>query len=316
MPVINITSRNPQDFQFKWTAVRTIYALTFIVLEAIQLGLIVFRAFPIDKMTLGYIEIVMFHVFSWSQSVVLFHLATKWRRVMLFWRKKEEIFMQASYEDAGTKMTLKIWIISALTFVMFLGKVWLLLGLKNHLQYFTFSGTHNLHNSESTRQQVSIGKLQCNVQEFLREFFATCKTASDQIHSLSSLWAAAVRGDFSSIGLLYKIFNIPSFSSGFKSRLCLLGTSQTSSLLWLALDWARGFSSSIRELNKMSISIMVKLFGRKFEFILLRFVIWCNTLMDIYPHWFYCRSRTACSWFVSAFLKVWRNFRSFCQFFS
>lgn len=136
LPVIGVLDRDVRNISFKWTAVRTIYALCFILVGAFEVSLMIFKGFSkgFDIVVAGEVnrwldvfgfnqdsfvaELIMFYFDCVAQTCLFLHLATKWKEIMSFWLKMEKPFLSQPYTLKGMSLSRKIRLIG-LVFVAF-----------------------------------------------------------------------------------------------------------------------------------------------------------------------------------------------------
>ena len=96
LPVNGILSNDEDNLRFHWKSIRTIYSIIFLILGSIESCLAI-RRLVVIGFSIGYAEAILFYILSMVRSLMIFRLAMKWKSIMLYWRKRENVFLKKPY---------------------------------------------------------------------------------------------------------------------------------------------------------------------------------------------------------------------------
>lgn len=141
MLVYNISSASPYDLGFKWSSLRTIYSIVFLIfvflyiccdihyfmlngmsLNLSGINLLIFNWKGIKEHKLFLISgSIIFHVVCFASTIILFWLAINWRKVMVYWTTHEQVFLNLPYQTTNRTLSFRLNVITGLMLLMTFG---------------------------------------------------------------------------------------------------------------------------------------------------------------------------------------------------
>uniref|UniRef100_A0A336M476 Gustatory receptor n=1 Tax=Culicoides sonorensis TaxID=179676 RepID=A0A336M476_CULSO len=116
-PVSGIMSHSPESLKYNRRSLVNI-ANTIIIFVGLVDTVLTIRLVIRNEMTLSSITAFAFFFVTVIGTLLLRNLAQKWPKLMLYWYKKEEIFLGYPYRTPKTSPTLIITVISVIIFLM------------------------------------------------------------------------------------------------------------------------------------------------------------------------------------------------------
>lgn len=98
LPITGIMSKDENGLEFRWTSIRAIYALFFLICGAIDSGSGVRRLLR-HGFNIGFAEALLFFIMGIVKAAIIFRIAIHWKRIMLKWKKNEEPFLNYPYNQ-------------------------------------------------------------------------------------------------------------------------------------------------------------------------------------------------------------------------
>lgn len=124
LPVNGVLSKKENDLQFRWTSIKAIYAVIFLILGSAETSLATRRLYVIG-FSIGYGEAYLFYLFSMVRAFMVFRLAIKWKCIMIYWREKEDVFLNYPYETQKWSLKFRLTVFfSAMTSCVFGEEFW------------------------------------------------------------------------------------------------------------------------------------------------------------------------------------------------
>lgn len=134
IPVSGILGGSVKDIDFNYKHIRALYSMSFLCFGTLEtifaLTRIVQNGFKIEYAGLlsnifitniiswmefpVFLEGLIFFIMCMVRAYYLFHLATQWRKVMIFWYNKEYVFLSHPYRSKGLGISLKLKLLFAI----------------------------------------------------------------------------------------------------------------------------------------------------------------------------------------------------------
>lgn len=120
LPANGVCSKDISNISFRWTSLKTVYSLLFLICGWIEcllsLRLLVTRGISISQASSS-----SFLLTSIVGACSLFGIAQNWNMLMKFWYDSEKVFLEAPYKVCGWPLKRKIQLWAATIGILSLG---------------------------------------------------------------------------------------------------------------------------------------------------------------------------------------------------
>lgn len=123
IPVDGILADDESQLEFRWKSLKTIYSMTFLLCGTVESCLGTRRLLRLG-FNMHYVEGLMFFLLAALRGFLFFHLAKKWKEIMKFWQKCENVFLHEPYRVKGFNLKVKIRVVFAVLTVLSISKFW------------------------------------------------------------------------------------------------------------------------------------------------------------------------------------------------
>lgn len=120
LPVDGILANDESQVEFRWTSVKTIYSIIFLLLGTIESCLGTRRLLRLG-FNVQFAEGLLFFFSAMVRAWVIFFLARKWKVVIKHWREVEEVFLRPPYGVKGWSLSTRIRVIFGVLAFLSLG---------------------------------------------------------------------------------------------------------------------------------------------------------------------------------------------------
>ncbi|KAG5682212.1 hypothetical protein PVAND_011578 [Polypedilum vanderplanki] len=104
--VKNVTNSDERLLKFSWFSIRTIYAITFLVLGSTESAFAIRRVFRLG-FNIHFAEGLFFFTMSMIRAILIFKVTLNWKDIIQYWRKAESVFLHPPYFEKGWKLKSK-----------------------------------------------------------------------------------------------------------------------------------------------------------------------------------------------------------------
>lgn len=111
LPITGIMGKDENSLEFRWTSLRAVYALFFLICGIVDSGLGIRRLYRLG-FSIGFAEALLYFFMGMLKASLIFKIAINWKEIMLKWKECEKPFLNQPYNQLkGWKLKTKIRII-------------------------------------------------------------------------------------------------------------------------------------------------------------------------------------------------------------